>query len=159
MDVDVVAQWVKTEWTKKSRGMPGAALRNAAPVGFVLPHVSPAVHEACLYERYDFKPLWSDESDELDRWTVQLREDDGVLSVQLQETVWNRPRRWTRPAPVRLARGEWVRWQINHRFGRMYDGAWTYRLTTLNLAYGTPTDAKVFLGTPTRRVDERIHLS
>ncbi|MFD9062387.1 hypothetical protein ACFVZ3_12780, partial [Kitasatospora purpeofusca] len=30
-------QWVRTSWTKRSRGGEGAARRNAAPVGFVLP--------------------------------------------------------------------------------------------------------------------------
>ncbi|MGI5502769.1 hypothetical protein [Lentzea sp. CA-135723] len=158
MDVDVVVQLVKTEWTKDSRGGSEAARRNAAPVAFVLPHLRPAVHEIRLSEP-DFTPVWAKERDEIDRITLTLREDDDVLSVQLQDTMIASPRRWNRPSPVRLARGEWVRWQLNHRWARPRDGGWNYLLTTLNLVYGPPEDLKVFLGTPTRHVDERAHLS
>ncbi|MFJ5989986.1 hypothetical protein [Lentzea sp. NPDC092896] len=159
MDVDVVVQWVRTEWTKKSRGQPGATRRNATPVGFALPHLLPAVHEVRLGERYDFEPHWSKESSEIDRIALTLREDDEVLSVQLQDTLRASPRRWNRPSPVRLARGEWLRWQINHRWSGGCCGGWSYELTTLNLVYGSPSDAKVFLGTPTRHVDEQTYLS
>ncbi|MCX2952215.1 hypothetical protein [Lentzea sp. NEAU-D7] len=158
MDADVVVQWVRTEWTKQSRGEPGATRRNAVPVGFALPHLKPAVHEVRLREWEDFAPVWSKESDEIDRLALTLREDGDVLSVQLQDTMHATPRRWNRPSPVRLARGEWVRWQLNHRWQRPRDGGYNYLLTTLNLAYGSPGDAKVFLGTPTRHVDEQTHL-
>ncbi|GGN25153.1 hypothetical protein GCM10011609_79280 [Lentzea pudingi] len=158
MDAYVVVQWVKTEWTKQSRGEPGATRRNAVPAGFALPHLRPAVHEVRLLEWEDFAPVWSKESSEIDRIALTLREDDDVLSVQLQDTMYASPRRSNRPSPVRLQRGEWVRWQLNHRWARPRDGGWNYLLTTLNLAYGSPRDAKVFLGTPTRHVDERTHL-
>ncbi|GLY54692.1 hypothetical protein [Lentzea sp. NBRC 102530] len=157
MDVDVVVQLVKTEWTKDSRGGAEATRRTAAPVGFALPHLRPAVHEIRLSEP-DFTPVWEKERDQIDRITLTLREEDDVLSVQLQDTMIATPRRWNRPSPVRLARGEWVRWQLNHRWARPRDGGWNYLLTTLNLVYGTPSDVKLFLGTPTRHVDEQTHL-
>jgi hypothetical protein len=64
------------------------------------------------------------------------------------------PRRWRRPPAVRLAPGEWVRWQINYRFPGSWGGDWTYRQDTLNLLNGHATDPRIFLGDPTRRVDE-----
>lgn len=154
----MVVQWVRTGWTKKSRGGAEATLRNAVPVGFALPHLMPAVHEVRHHEWDGFNPVWSKERDEINRIELTLREDDDVLTVQLQDTMRSAPNRWSRPSPVRLARGEWVRWQINHRWsGRSY-GEWNYQLTTLNLAYGSPGDAKVFLRTPTQYVDERARL-
>lgn len=86
---------------------------------------------------------------------VLLRESDGLLRVQLTVTPFGMPRRWRRPPAVRLARGEWLRWQVNYRFAGTH--GWTYRLDTLNLANGpAPTDH--FLGTPTHHVDERAAL-
>lgn len=37
------------------------------------------------------------------------------------------------------------------------DGAWSYRLDTLNLAFG-PTTGHAFTGAPVHHVDERAHL-
>ncbi|WP_434450429.1 hypothetical protein [Lentzea sp. E54] len=159
MDLDVVVQWVRTEWTKQSRGGAGATRRNGVPVAFPLPHLKPAVHEVRLREWEDFEPVWSKESSTIDRLELVLHEeDDGVLSVQLQDTMIATPRRWNRPSPVRLGRGEWVRWQVNHRWARPRDGGWNYLLTTLNLAYGPVSGPKLFLGTPTRHVDEQTRL-
>ena len=36
---DVIVQYVRVVWTKRSRGAPGAAIRNAAPLGFSLPYL------------------------------------------------------------------------------------------------------------------------
>ncbi len=58
-----------------------------------------------------------------------------------------------RPPAVWLCSGEWLRWQVNYRFS-VPRSDWSYRLETLDLAYG-PADAVVFLGIPTHRVDER----
>ncbi|MEV5764536.1 hypothetical protein AB0L34_08175 [Micromonospora sp. NPDC052213] len=155
--VDVTAQWVRTSWTKRSRGGPPAALRNAAPVGFVLPTLRcPAVHEVSMDEARGFEPRESSRDGQPDRADVLLKEIDGRLRVELAVTPWGMPRRWRRPPAVWLRRGEWVRWQINYRFSwpMARGGAWSYRMDTLNLAYG-PTTVDVFTGNPTRLVDER----
>ncbi len=127
-------------------------------MGFVLPHGRAAVHEVVQVEWRGFVPEWAPERDSIDRVKLSLREEDGVLSVQLQDTMHAPPRRWNRPSPVRLGRGEWVRWQLNHRWVRPRDGGWNYEMTTLNLAYGAVGDLRLFLGTPTRLVDERAAL-
>ncbi|SNR55868.1 hypothetical protein SAMN06265355_104139 [Actinomadura mexicana] len=84
---------------------------------------------------------------------VLLREDNGLLRVQLTVTPYGMPRRWRRPPAVRLTPGDWLRWQINYRFAGTHGGEWTYRLDTLNISNGPgPTD--LFLGTPDRYVTE-----
>ncbi|MEV8474392.1 hypothetical protein [Streptomyces sp. NPDC051173] len=83
-----------------------------------------------------------------------LREVDGLLLVGPPETpLFSVPRRRSRPPKVRLAPGEWHRWQINYRFGDQ-NGPWGYRLETFNVSYG-PNSPEVFLGPPTRTVDGR----
>ncbi|WP_222426759.1 hypothetical protein [Amycolatopsis rhizosphaerae] len=89
--------------------------------------------------------------------TVLLREADGLLRVQPTITPFGLPRRLRRPPARRLARGEWLRWRINYRFTGSCGGEWTYRLDTLNIAYG-PIRADLFLGTPTHQVDELASL-
>ncbi|MEU1587615.1 hypothetical protein [Micromonospora sp. NPDC005710] len=88
---------------------------------------------------------------------VRLRLADGRLRVELLASAWGMPRRHRRPPAVRLAEGEWLRWQINYRFVGMSGGAWLYRLDTLNLAHGAvPPDT--FLGEPPRFIDERAQI-
>jgi hypothetical protein len=152
--VDVAAQWVRTSWTKRSRGGPAAARRNAAPVGFALPTLRcPVVHEVLMDEADEFEPRESLRDGQPDRADVLLEESDGRLRVELVVTRWGLPRRRRRPPAVWLELGEWVRWQVNYRFSsRLSD--WSYRLDTLNLAYG-PTIMDVFTESPTHHVDER----
>ncbi|MEU0536908.1 hypothetical protein [Amycolatopsis tolypomycina] len=66
---------------------------------------------------------------------VRLREADGGLSVQVRPAAMSRPHLQWRPAPVHLRPGEWLRWQLNYRFGSTCEcGAqWHYRPETLNL--------------------------
>lgn len=104
-------------------------------------------------EAHEFEPRASFRDGQPDRADVLLQESDGRLRVQLVVSPWGQPRRWRRPPAVWLRPGEWVRWQVNYRFSsRLRE--WTYRLDTLNLAYG-PAAADVFTGDPTRYVDER----
>ncbi|MFB9890200.1 hypothetical protein [Planobispora takensis] len=161
MDVssmDVVVQWVRTSWTKQSRGGPPAALRNALPVAFELPDAPrPFVHEISMREIDGFRPHWSvGPLPGGGSRSVRLREADGRLLVHpLIPAMFTLPPRRRRPPGVRLDPGQWVRWQLNYRFSSAAGMAgWSYHLHTLNLAYG-PAEPEVFLGTPTRYVDER----
>ncbi|GIG63335.1 hypothetical protein Lfu02_77070 [Longispora fulva] len=110
-------------------------------------------------ERDDFAPQESLRAGEPDRAGVLLKEADGRLRVELVVTRFGLPRRLRRPPGVWLAHGEWVRWQVNYRFSAPCScGAdWSYRLETLNLAFG-PVVPATFLGSPSRLVDERGHL-
>jgi hypothetical protein len=110
--MDVVAQRVRTTWTKRPRGGPGASVRNRAPIAFP-PPPGTELHEVAVDESTGFEPRFA----------------------------------------IRLQPGEWLRRQINQRFGPACScgSDWTYRLETLNLAYGGPAD---FTGKPTRSVTE-----
>ena len=154
--MDVVAQWVRTSWTKRSRGGPEATRRNAAPVAFVLPAARcPLVHEIQMDESDDFEPLISVADAPPDRSGVLLTEADGRLRVQVVHSAWGAPRNRRRGPVVRLSPGEWVRWQVNYRFSG-YHG-WSYRLDTLNLSYG-PVAVDTVLGPPLHHVDDRAEL-
>lgn len=150
----IVVQRIRTSWTKESRGGRGAVLRSAAPEAFPIPTgVSSGLHEVSLEEYASFRP--EVRLGDLAECGIALQEQeaDGFLTVGPPTLLpGGVPRRdWRRPA-VRLAPGEWARWQINYRFGGNTN--WTYRLDTFNVAYGPPTP-KVFLGEPAHGVDER----
>ncbi|MFE7275028.1 hypothetical protein [Streptomyces sp. NPDC057623] len=155
--MDAVVQRVRTSWTKKSRGGPEAARRNAAPTAFLLPAgLSCALHEVAMGESESFEPrTWV--TDLSDPGTI-LREVDGLLRVDPPKvTMFGMPRRDRRPPAVRLAPGQWLQWQINYRIVGSCSGEWSYRLETFNVVHGSATP-DVFLGVPTRRVDERRSL-
>ncbi|MER5716501.1 hypothetical protein [Streptomyces sp. NPDC002132] len=154
--MEITVQWIRTSWTKKSRGGQDASRRNAVPVGFVLPHAwtGTSAHVIRMHERDGFEPFEAQEDRrEVD---VRLREDDGRLSVFPRiQPMFGLPPRPRRPPAVRLAPGQWVRWQLNYRFSSaMGMRDWSYWLDTFNIAYG-PVKADVFLSTPTVSVDEQ----
>ncbi|MFF3848638.1 hypothetical protein [Streptomyces sp. NPDC002328] len=154
--MDVTVQWVRTSWTKQSRGGEAAARRNAVPVGFVLPHgVTPALaHTVRIDEWDDFTPY--DGQVEVRQVDVVLRESDGRLRVLPRvQPLFGLPPRRRRPPAVRLAPGEWVRWRLNYRFSSAAGvRGWSYWTDTFNIAYG-PVSERVFLGAPVYDVDER----
>ncbi|MEV7422249.1 hypothetical protein [Streptomyces sp. NPDC091212] len=153
--MEVTVQWIRTSWTKQSRGGEAAARRNAAPVGFRVPHMSPsAAHVVRMRERDGFDPY--DGQEDLRKVDVQLRKDDDRLRVLPRvQPLFALPPRPRRPPAVRLAAGQWVRWQLNYRFSSATGvRGWSYWLDTFNIAYG-PAGADVFLSPPTVLVDER----
>ncbi|MFG3055396.1 hypothetical protein ACGFZP_31230 [Kitasatospora sp. NPDC048239] len=152
--MEITVQWIRTSWTKQSRGGEVAARRNAAPVGFPVPQTAPSfAHVVRMKERDGFEPRES--WDELRKLDIGLRKADGRLRVLPRvEPLFGLPPRPRRPPAVRLHPGEWVRWQLNFRFSSaagMQD--WTYWLDTFNIAYG-PADADLFLSAPTVFIDE-----
>lgn len=158
--MEVVAQWVRTSWTKRSRGGDAAARRNAVPVAFRLPTTgAPLVHEVLMHEHEGFRPHGQTRGELPTADEVDLHQVDERLRVQLVPNAWMMPRSNRRPPAIYLRPGEWVRWQINYRSsGTCQCGQeWSYRLDTLSLAHGQiPTDA--FLAQPTYTVDERASL-
>jgi hypothetical protein len=110
-----------------------------------------------LDEAQGFQPSELVVDREPDRGEVLVKEVDARLRVELMANPFGAPGRSRRPPAVWLETGQWVRWQINYRFGGSWGGSWSYRLDTLNLAYG-PTHVDVFTGIPSRYVDERAQL-
>jgi hypothetical protein len=88
---------------------------------------------------------------------LTLDRDGDQLRVSLHPWSFDMPRRHRRPPAVRLAAGQWLRWQINYRSVRVNGGEWHYRLDTFNVAFGTAY-ADLFLGEPTRKIDELASL-
>ncbi|WP_327393249.1 MULTISPECIES: hypothetical protein [unclassified Streptomyces] len=153
--MEITVQWVRTSWTKASRGGEMAARRNATPVGFAVPPLEPSTaHVVRMRERDGFVPRESQE--DVRRVDVQLREAEGRLRIhpRVQPFLGLPPRR-RRPPAVRLAPGQWARWQLNYRFSSMAGTQdWSYWLDTFNIAYG-PVRAGAFLAEPDVYVDER----
>ncbi|MGJ5756012.1 hypothetical protein FB563_7710 [Streptomyces puniciscabiei] len=152
--MDITVQWVRTFWTKRSRGGTAAARRNGVPVGFPLPEVPlDRAHLVRVTERKDFTP--EESRMDLNGIPMSLRERDGTLRVFAHcGPLSGLPPRPRRPPAVRLRPGQWVRWQLNHRYSSAAGTAdWSYWLDTFNVAYG-PVGHEVFLGEPTVLVDE-----
>ncbi|MFD3682966.1 hypothetical protein [Streptomyces sp. NPDC058613] len=153
--MEVTVQWIRTSWTKQSRGGEAAARRNAVPAGFRVPPMSSAVaHVVRMHEGDGFDPF--DGQEDLRKVDVQLREVDGRLRVLPRvQPLFALPPRPRRPPAVGLVPGQWVRWQLNYRFSSAAGvRGWSYWLDTFNVAYG-PVGADVFLSPPTVFVDER----
>ncbi|MET9515761.1 hypothetical protein [Streptomyces sp. NPDC002994] len=153
--MEITVQWIRTSWTKESRGGEAASRRNAAPVGFALPHDAASfAHVIRMHERDGFEP--HDSREVLSKVDVQLREADGRLRVFPRvQPLFALPPRQRRPPGVRLIPGQWVRWQLNYRFSSALGiRGWSYWLDTFNIAYG-PVNADVFLSTPTVFLDEQ----
>ncbi|MFE9812064.1 hypothetical protein ACFYRN_39540 [Streptomyces sp. NPDC005227] len=153
--MQITVQWIRTTWTKESRGGDAAARRNAAPVGFALPHeIAPLAHVIRMHERDGFEPY--DNREVLGKVDVQLREADDRLRVfPRAQPLFALPPRKRRPPAVRLVPGQWVRWQLNYRFSSALGiRGWTYWLDTFNIAYG-PVNSDTFLSAPPVSIDER----
>ncbi|MEU6143425.1 hypothetical protein ABZ848_24070 [Streptomyces sp. NPDC047081] len=155
--MDITVQWIRTSWTKKSRGGEAAARRNALPVGFAVPHglAAPDAHTVRMREWEGFVPY--NGRAELRDLAVRLQVRNGRLRVRPPhvDPLYGLPPRPRRPPAVRLDPGQWVRWQLNFRFSSMAGMQdWSYWLDTFNIAYG-PVDAEVFLGEPSFHVDEQ----
>lgn len=161
--MDVVTQWVSIEWTKRSRGGRGAALRSAAPVQFRLPgRRAGVVQEISIAERNDFVPIESvdimppEREPGPARSGLRLVRADRGVRVELLLARHGAPGRTRRPPAVWLGPGQWLRWQVNYRVSwpLIEGGQWEYRQDTLNIAVG-PAEPELFFGEPTRHVDER----
>ncbi|MBF6469883.1 hypothetical protein IU427_32685 [Nocardia beijingensis] len=160
--MQILLQWVRTSWTKKSRSGAAAAARNTAPIAFELPVIGRAIiHEVTLNECDAFRPISTlrdlpASRPEMMIESVSLAEKQGKLRIlPTIPALWQIPPRRRRPPAVHVEPGQWIRWQLNYRFSSATgDGDWSYHLHTLNVAYG-PTQPDTFFGTPTRYVDER----
>ncbi|MEU0845797.1 hypothetical protein ABZ370_40985 [Streptomyces sp. NPDC005962] len=154
--MEITVQWIRTSWTKESRGGEAASRRNGTPIGFALPPVETTTfaHVIRMQERDGFKPYATQEDPA--KVDVQLREADGRLRVFPRvQPLFSLPPRPRRPPAVRLAPGQWVRWQLNYRFSSALGiRGWSYWLDTFNIAYG-PVSTDVFLSSPTVFIDEQ----
>jgi hypothetical protein len=155
--VDVTVQWVRTTWSKRSRGFPASVARSSTPVAFPLPdQPAPLFHEVVMREEDRFEPRSSVTSELPPRYRLSLTIVGDRLTVRLP-AGFGVPVRTHRPL-ASIERGEWLRWQMNNRFSSLSGmGDWHYVLQCVNVGFGAvPRDA--FLGEPSHRIDERAIL-
>ncbi|MEU3957952.1 hypothetical protein AB0F45_37765 [Streptomyces achromogenes] len=152
--MEITLQWIRTSWTKHSRGGKAAALRNAAPTGFLVSPVPASFAQVIrMSERDGFEPHESEQ--DMREVGLGLRDEGDRLRVPARvEPLFGLPPRPRRPPAVRLAPGQWVRWQLNYRFSSAAGlRDWSYWLDTFNVVYG-PVGPDVFLSEPTVLVNE-----
>ncbi|WP_307668645.1 hypothetical protein [Streptomyces sp. V2I9] len=152
--MEITVQWIRTSWTKHSRGGEPAALRNSAPIGFPVSQVPPSFAQVVRMSESDgFEPRAGEKP--LRGVALSLRNERGRLRVLPRvDPLFGLPPRPRRPPAVRLLPGQWVRWQLNYRFSSAAGVRdWSYWLDTFNVAYG-PVAPDVFLSEPTVLVNE-----
>jgi len=151
-ETEIAVQWVRTSWTKSSRGGDAAARRNAVPTVFDLPSVGlPCFDQVQLSESDGFLAHHEITPGLPDRRLILLDSGNGHLRVFPRPPGYAAPRRRRRPPAVRLAAGDWLRWRINYRF-HSHQG-WIYQVHTWNVAYRPGSD-QPFSSPPRRDVDE-----
>ncbi|XVU21304.1 hypothetical protein ACQPZJ_29020 [Actinoplanes sp. CA-054009] len=110
--MDVIVQRVVTSWSKRSRGFPNAALRNAVPSAFPLPPGRlPLFHDVDVRESNCFEPQHAVRP--LTPRTFGLHVAGDLLRVRVPDS-FGFPQRRHRPT-VMVRPGEWVRWRFNNR--------------------------------------------
>lgn len=174
----IVVQRVLTEWTKQSRGAPGAVRRNAVAEAFALPRADRTtvlVHEVVAHEGNDFVARQTSTAHALP--VTGALALDGSAGVRLEMAgdqlvvtgvtdVWSQcytvfPRR--SPGTVlRLAAGQWGRWRLNFRLWEDNGQSdWRYQKWVVNVAHlpGHPS-AELFQSTgPVAQTDQMVKLS
>jgi hypothetical protein len=174
-------QRVVTEWTRASRGAPGATRRARVPLAFPLPPGDPGAVPRCgvlvhgvraaeedgfvvHHTREEYPPPGADPLT-LDRAAgVRLRRSGDDLVVTGRPDVWApslvaHPPRAGRDL-LRLAPGRWGRWMVNFRVVDEHLSAWSYRLWVVNVAHlpGRADPAVFVHGGPAAVVDNRARL-
>lgn len=171
----IAIQRIVTEWTKRSRGAPGAVRRNAVAEAFQLPSAGRAevlVHQVVAGEKNDFAvqqtstDLTLAEAGLNTSAGVRLEMADRQLVVAGVTDVWCQcftvyPPRLDRTV-LRLEIGQWGRWRLNFRlwedFGR---NEWLYQKWVVNVAHQPgPSPADLFQTTqPADVTDDMVQLS
>ncbi|WP_204300111.1 hypothetical protein [Actinoplanes campanulatus] len=159
----IVVQRVLTEWTKRSRGAPGAVRRNAVPEAFPLPPGS-VFHQVTAYEQDDFTPVPTVDDIVPARAGVRLgHSPDGLVTVTGVTDVWCQcvmvfPRRPERVV-LELPPGTWGRWRLNFRLWEE-DSDWRYQKWVLNIAnLPGPAPTDLFLAEPPLHRDDLVQLT
>ncbi len=141
----IVVQHIETRWTKRSRGMPGAAARNAVPRVMPLPAFSqePAgirVHTVSAREEHGFDLRQQTEiiapgQGFTKYWTLYFVPAERAVVVELKYERGEHglpPRRENRHAIFRLAPGQVATLHINGRFS--YTSGQYYEQHFVNVA-------------------------
>lgn len=163
----IVVQRVLTEWTKRSRGAPGAVRRNAVAEAFPLPSARGAgdlwVHQVTAREQDDFAVRETAGAGAAGVW-VEVMGTEAVVTglagawCQCCTVFPPRPER----VVLRLAPGQWGRWRVNFRFWDGFEGSeWRYQKWVVNVGHlRRPPAAELFRATgPDVVADDLVQLA
>lgn len=162
----LIVQHIKTEWTKLSRGMPGAVRRNAVPRELLLP-VGLLAGEFLLHsvsadehDRFQLRQQveWGERACRYGSYRFSRAESGLAISFKYDYWYQGKPYRFALNRPLfTLHPGQRASLAINGRFasscGQFYRQSW------VNFAYVEQLDASVFLRRePDFFVDMRANL-
>ena len=164
----ILIQRIIIEWTKASRGGPGAAVRNSFPEAFPVPpfeetNDSIVVHTIRFREwdkferREDLHRFNSSMSAHIEPLRIYCQDDHLVVRF-----VWD----WMHcGAPERdsheifhVAQGKWGRFSCNGRFGPTSSSGcvWRYHKTVFNIALVESPDTNLFVDSEPQSVENRL---
>jgi len=158
----IIVQHIEARWTKRSRGMPGAAARNAVPRVMPLPSFPPGpdgirVHKVMVNEEHGFDlhqhtGIIEPGQSFTRYWTLQFVPTGTAVVVEFK---YNReehglpPRRATRHPIFLLAPGEVGTLHINGRFS--YTSGQFYKQHFVNIASVESASHDLFVRAPADR--------
>ncbi len=162
----LVAQYIVTRWTKRTRGAEGRELRARLPRGFVLPEE--LVASAATYALHRIV------RDEADAWATRATEKSGEalptregplrfrlvdesleVSIVGNDGALGAPARRS-PRPESLGAGERLDVVFNGRH-QQYDEPW-YEEHIVHIAYRAQPSSRLFLAPSSRVSDLRVDL-
>ncbi len=159
----IYAQVVSVFWTKASRGMPNAALRNSCAISYIVPErnlealaTGERYSSITLHEHDNFRPRQSIEAyrtmGKLDWGAVavkHLNHDEALVRYQYASFLVGAPERGMRP-PItcHIEQGQLVRVEHNGRFSEFGDG-WNYVRKVYNFVSTDVPTPTMFLAKPT----------
>jgi hypothetical protein len=165
----IIVQHIETKWTKRSRGMPGAAARNAVPRVLALPGFpkTPAgirVHKVMAHEDHAFDlhqrtEIIATGQDFTRYWTLQFVPAETAVLVSLKYSRDEHglpPRREVRHPILQLAPGETGALHINGRFS--YTSGQHYRQHFVNVAHADAWSPDLFMREADHFVDMTANL-
>lgn len=163
----MIVQHIETRWTKRSRGMPGAAARNAVPHALPLPLMEGPtgafhLHRVTIHEEEGFFPYQRTAmGTEVEKyWSLTFVPAGDAVAVRFQYDFYEHGYPYRRATPHRLftlAPGEVGVLHINGRFS-----AWMgeyYAQHFVNIAHADAVPANLFTDFPPHYfVDRRAKL-
>lgn len=150
----IIIQFIEIAWTKKSRGQPMAALRNAVPLGFRVPSLQNGecppvfIHWVKVEEATRFQPIFNEATcgslQEVQFAGILLAlasvdEELEVIFLCEGARIGAPRRRYLRKKAFQLAPDTWGRITVNgrHSSASLYGysgGGWTYHRFVINVA-------------------------
>lgn len=165
----IIIQHIQTQWSKLSRGMPAAQLRQAIAPVFALPDTTMLegrdamilLHHVTAYEHSNFTPEQQVEYLTAGNyWSFDFRQSQYELAVYFKEDCHyhGQPHHAGQPKLLcQLKRNQMAILKINGRFSR--EEGHLYQQHIVNLAWVQQVDSNLFVSTkPVIVIDKTVDL-